>query len=242
MEQEKVVTFNADLSKNHEFIGRLKAILNRDDSSIAFCYITMTADQRYTVIIEPFDASNGDYLTFGFHAYDLPFRERSTKPFSDSDIIALNDLFSEFALTNRYEGLFFASKFFTPEYRHKPLSVLVLKYTFDENRNRLVVNDKKVSKHYSLVPQTALLGSISSLNKDLDDKSDFFKCDINLLMQRNYNSLKDAMSDYNKFAIGPLIVEYYKDFETYDCFVGVGYELIDSTLTVVDIKYLLEKS
>lgn len=241
MEQQKNVTFDTDLSKNHEFVGRLKAILNREDSSIALCYITQSVDQRYTVFIEPFDCENNGHLSFSFHPYDLPFRTQSTKNFSDSDVAALTELFSEFALTNRYEGLFFASKFFTPEYRAKPHSVLVLKYTFDENKNRLIIDGKKVSKHYAVV-------AMSSLSKYLDLtklNETLIPCNVNIL-QNEYKAFDEAVKQLQKYSMSQssdcVVVEFYKDFETFEAFVSNIFQFVDGNVKSFAPQQITQKT
>lgn len=236
MEYEKK-TFYPDLSKNHEFIERLKNILNRENSSIGLCYISLSLSNRFTVFIEPY-SKKGYGISFCFHDSELSAIERSKaryiqQGFNEEDICLLYDLFTDFSLSNSYESNFFGSLFFIDEFTlNNGNYQYVLKYTEDEAENRFIIDGLNVTKHYAVKSLENIKEQIVNAPHNYKTKS--------LIPCRFYStddvfSLKNAVDKMKALRNkeGMVIGEYCKEFDTGETFLKELYALNGEKLIVL---------
>lgn len=253
MSEKRTISFYPDFSKNHEFIERLKVILNSPDSSIGLCYITMATSNKFCIFIEPLDSrDNFNKIIFGFDdreiLVDKEDREKTindymSKGYSRKDLSALSELFSDFALKNHYESLLFGSKFFTEEFRNPITSSFILKYTPDTSANRYLIDGKKVSKHYSVSLLPQLIDCIKKSTIVYPEDLSLIPCNTYHLQESS--SLEQAVLKIKKSVLSPtpdfVIVEYYKDYETVEGFVKSVFRIENDILVPVNFLSPLDK-
>lgn len=246
MSEEKVISFYPDFSKNHDFVKRITKILNRSDSSIGLCYLTMSVSNRFCVFIEPLNSKDiFSQITFGFDNRDrLINKDTKEKAINDymgagyskKDLEALSELFSDFALTNHYESLLFGSKFFDPQFR-KPATTYILKYTPNEKANRHLVEGKRVSKHYSKTTLSNVKEAIERATISIEPDSLLIPCNVYLLRETGTieETIKQVKQSSDPEAV---VVEYYRDQETVEGYISSVYKVEDNNLIIVDLKTL----
>ena len=246
MSEEKIISFYPDFSKNHEFVKRITKILNRSDSSIGLCYLTMSVSNRFCVFIEPLNSKDiFSQITFGFDNRDrLINKDTKEKAINDymgagyskEDLEALSELFSDFALTNHYESLLFGSKFFDSQFR-KTTTTYILKYTPNEKANRYVVEGKRVSKHYSKTTLSNLREAIKRATISIDSDSLLVPCNVYLL--RETGTLEETIKQVSQSSDPEaVVVEYYRDQETVEGYIKSACHVDGKNLILVNLSNL----
>lgn len=246
MNEEKIISFYPDFSKNYEFIKRIEEILNRPDSSIGLCYLSMAVSNKFCVFIEPLNLKDTcSQITFGFDnrvgLINKETKEKAINKYMDSgysreDLEAISVLFSDFSLTNHYESLLFGSKFFDPQFR-KPTTTYILKYTPNPKANRYLVEGKRVSKHYAKTTLSNLREAIKRATVSLDSDSLLVPCNVYLL--REAGTMEEAIKQVNQSSNPEMvIVEYYRDQETVEGYVKSVYQVDGKNLILFDLQTL----
>lgn len=247
MQSEKRVSFYTDVSKHHEFIARLNAILNEPDSSISNCYLTRSTSDRYCLFITPFNAQyDFTTITFDFcnffsnsHEKDENFYKRyMDQGLSKADIDRLSDLLDDFAFENSYEGLFFASKFFEPVLNPSKALSIYFKFTANEKARLEVIDGKKLEKSYSVIRREYLAYELSRVD-NIDFNAPLIKCNTYSFTQ--YKKLDFCIQAIKKTSgnyppIENFVVVQYRDLEYYSTYIESVFKLVDDKLVEVDIK------
>ncbi len=217
----KKVSFYSDLSRNLEFINKLKNILNNKDSSISNCYLSFSSSQRFCLFIETFNSSK--LYSFDFYNYFIDpeleksyIKEKVNKDFSKSDIDDLVKLLNDFTFENHYEGQFFASKFFIEkELNPNDLKSIYIKFTQNDKELNFLIENKKVNKQYIIVREI-YLNSIIENNLELKQFNTY-----------QFQKYSDPNTAINKMALTMLnttdvfcLVEAYRDLETFETYIG----------------------
>lgn len=244
MQTDKKITFYTDLTKHHEFISRLNSILNNKESSVSDCYLSSsTMGAFYLNIISKSNFENSlfnfsNFFSRGNEKNDYFYQSYLNRGLSKQDIDLFSDFLDEFAFTNRFEGDFFASRFFENELNKKNHNRIYFKFTPSEKNNNHLVSGKKLSRHYTVESETAL-GHL--LNNEDVSNQDSKLTKINTYSFSNIEKIQTAivhLEDKNKIIPHDknYIVEHFKDLEYYVGYIANIYDWKDGKLIDVDIK------
>ena len=246
MTTRKQIAIYTNISKQIEFKDRLNAILERPESSIAVCYLQQSTADKFCLFIIP-KTPKYDFttITFDFTHYfsDSPspcpeFYERYMGyGLSKEDIDSLSHLLDEFTFKNRYEGAFFASKFFEPQLNLKNNKSILFKCIPDDLYNRYLIDGRYVERYYSVVTADQLVRLFKN-EKDLDFNKTLVKCKTSTLsthvkIEHCYADITQVRRDSDP--VEQYIVEHYQDFETWGGYIKTIFKL-DDGLQEVDIK------
>lgn len=236
---KRTKTFYPDLSKNHELIQGLDKILNRKESSISMCCITMSTSNQYMIFFESFQ-KNCLKLTFNFHYSSEILHEEDhqryvKQGFNKEDLELLSQFFSNFALDNIYESSFFGSLFFIKEFRDfTPL--YMLKYVESEEGNRYLIDDMKLSRHYAVETISSIKYALKTeINEITNKQKTLLPCNTYIL--QDCITLENAIRKFNTLNKEDyVIVEYYRNYETNRGFLKNVFKIENEILKIVDIK------
>lgn len=244
MQTDKKITFYTDLSKHHEFISRLNAILNDPESSVSDCYLSLSTTGSYYLNIS--SKSTFQNSTFNFSNFfsrsdkkdDNFYNAYLSRGLSKKDIELFSDFFDEFAFTNHFEGDFFASRFFEKELNPKEFQRIYFKFSLDEKHNNHIIENKKLTRYYSVASKEILLHYLKD-EKLLNNDSKLVE--MNTYTFANNEKIQTAIVDLeNKNKIIPhdknYIVEHFKDLEYYVGYIANIYDWNDGKLIDVDIR------
>lgn len=238
--QSKRVSFYPDDSKNKEFLKRLKSILNHKDSSIAECSIQKSLSESFCVFIIPKKPKYSfSKIVFNFSiSFDREadgdfFQYYEEEGLSRHDIEQLNNLFNEYTFENYYEGLFFASKFFTK--KNAPLN-LYLKFSEDTKENKHIIDGHKVARYYSIVDKENLDYILE--NKSVIEGSSLVKC--NTYGLSTYDTEKEVLQKHKERCFSKeqenFVIEHCRDYETVQYYLLKIFKVIDEKLVEQELK------
>lgn len=219
---KKNKTFYPDLSKNYELIQGLDKILNRKESSISMCYITMNTSNMYMLFFESFK-NNCLNLTFNFHySSDILHEEEHQRyikqGFAKEDLDLLSQFLSEFALDNIYESSFFGSLFFVKEFRDFT-PCYILKYDINEEQNRFLIDGMRLSRYYSVTSKDNIKEAIRRESHRSNENIKLTPC--NIYMLQDTINLTRAIEKFDQLQKKEdyVIAEYYRNYETNEGFL-----------------------
>lgn len=237
---KKTKTFYPDLSKNYEMIQGLDKILNRKESSISMCYITMSTSNTYTLFFESFQ-NNSLNLTFNFHyssdiLHEEDHQRYIKKGFAREDLELLSQFLSDFALDNIYESSFFGSLFFVKEFREFT-PFYILKYVESEDNNRFLIDGLRLSRHYAVETIKSIKYALEMESKRINNKqTTLLPCNSYIL--KDFSTLENAIENFNRLPIREdrVIVEYYQDYETKRGFLKSVFKVVNAKLEEININ------
>lgn len=243
--QSKRVSFYPDDSKNKEFLKRLKCILNHKNSSIAECSIQKSLSESFCVFIIPknpkYSFSNIVFnfsIRFDREACGDFYEYYEKEGLNRHDIEQLNNLFNDYTFENYYEGLFFASKFFTK--KKTPLN-LYLKFSENEKENKYIVDGHKVARYYSIVDKENLDYLLE--NKSVIEGSPLVKC--NTYGLSTYDNENEVLQKYKDKYLSKeeelFVIEHYRDYETVEYFLLKIFKVVDEKLVEQDLKSFISE-
>jgi len=214
------ISIYTDTSKQEEFITRMNEIVNRKNSSIAFCSLEMNGSNGYVILARPYTPRRSqDRLMFNFFSSlytSNDYEEYVKDGYSKEDITDLSKLLNDFSFENFYEGQFFASKFLNMS--GEKLKAYVFKLTTDEKHHEFFIDDKYLINQYSIMKKEKMLELLPKLDINENDeliKSNNFRPDN---WEQNFKTSLEIMAEWNSKSIDKteyVVVEYYYSYDKY---------------------------
>ncbi len=247
MYSDNRVSFYTDLTKHHEFLSRLKEIINHPESNIVDCYFAQSTSNRFSLFI---DTKNPRY-SFKSIVFDFtnPFWRDSWKNsdstyledgLSQRDIDNLKTFLADFTFKNSYEGLFFASLFFGETFNPKKASTIYLKFTPDEENNKYTIDGKYCELQMAVTSRDNL---VHELKREGNKKhANLYKC--NTYSFQHHREMKYCIDQINRVAKDVpkpdwYVVEFYHDLEHLSSYIKTIYNVVDEQLIEVNIEDII---
>lgn len=212
----KKISIYTDKTKQKEFIERMNAIVNREDSSIAYCVIEKNGSNGFVVLMGPYNNRySHDTLMFDFYSSlytNGDYEEYTDKGYSREDITQLVNLLNDFCFENFYEGQFFASTFLNLD--REKLKSYVFKLSSDEKNNIFSIDNKYLTRMFTVVKKEEALDLLNDVKVDNELViSKRFKPNTT---EYSFNSALNTMRVFNSHTDRYVIVEYYYSYDRYD--------------------------
>lgn len=213
----KKISIYTDKTKQKEFIKRMNTIVNREDSSIAYCVIEKNGSNGFVVLMRPYNNRySHDTLMFNFYSSVYTndgYEEYVDKGYSKEDIMQLANILNDFCFENFYEGQFFASTFLNLD--GEKLKSYVFKLSSDEKNNIFSIDNKYLTRMFTVVKKEEALDLLNDVKVDNElviSKS--FKPNTT---EYSFNSALNTMRVFNSQKTDSyVIVEYYYSYDRYD--------------------------
>lgn len=248
MKTRKKLAVYTNISKQIEFKDRLNAILNQPNSSIAVCYLQQSTPNKFCLFIIP-NTPKYDFATISFDFCHYFSDSPSVCPefysrymgygLSKEDIDSLSELLDEFTFKSRYEGVFFASKFFEPELNLYNNKTIVFKFTPDDQQGRCVIDRQYLNRYYTVLTSEQIAQCLKN-EKSSDFRNALIRCNTKTFSQ--HRKIEHCYTDITQVRLEEpverYIVEHYQDFETTNGYIGKIYQL-DGGLHEIGINSFL---
>lgn len=239
------ISIYTDTSKQEEFINRMNAIVNNQNSKISFCSIEKGVSNNFSLFLHPINSLYSfNTLHFDFCSLDIEIKDENDydrylkEGYSREDIDSLHSLLKEFCFKNFYEGQFFASRFRELSNIEK-CNAYVFKFLTDEKNNRFNIEGKYLERTYAIVSRDEAI----TLIKDIESVGSFQVLKARKLPYRSHSqSFKtsvETIKSFNSYKNDEyVIVDFYKYYDrAYDeIYLDNIWMEVDSEIQTMKLK------
>lgn len=221
----KKISIYTDKSKQEEFIERMNAIVNNQNSSIAYCVIEKNGSNGFVILVRPHNPRRShDTLMFNFNSYlytDNDYKEYIDKGYSKEDITQLATLLNDFCFENFYEGQFFASTFL--KLTEETLKSYVFKLNTDEKNHIFLIDNKYLIRIFTVIKKEEVLDLLGKITiNENNDLITFNNFQANTT-DYSFDSAVKTMEGFNSYKRHEyIIVEYYYSYDKYNKEYGLN--------------------